>query len=169
MNEKIQAYIAQKQQEEAAKEQARREKIMRAAGLTHKIYSPHEQSSQEFPEYDYEQMRYYKEVCEEVSDEELALLEKYAQAEEEEDLEAGTMFSNIGGKIKGVAYTAFWVGAVVSILAGFLLLAAGDEMILVGLLVAGVGCLGSWLGSLFLYGFGELIAKTVQIEKNTRK
>ena len=45
------------------------------------------------------------------------------------------MFSNIGGKIKGVAYTAFWVGVVVSILAGILLLAAGDEMILVGLLV----------------------------------
>ena len=63
-----------------------------------------------------------------------------------------------------IPYFFSWV-----ILGGILMMAAGDEMILVGLLVAGVGCLGSWLSSLFLYGFGELIAKITQIEKNTRK
>ena len=40
---------------------------------------------------------------------------------------------------------------------------------LYGLLTAVLGALGSWVGSLFLYGFGELIDKATEIAANTQK
>ena len=169
MNVKVEAYPAKKQPEEEAQKQAHREKILKAAGLMTKEYSPHEQSSEEYPHYDYDEMRYYKQVFEPVTDEEFALLERYAAQEREETPEEGAMFANIGGKIKSVATVSFWLGTLASIFAGIIMLAAGDEWILIGLLTACLGSLGSWVGSLFLYGFGELIHKTTQIEKNTRK
>ena len=61
------------------------------------------------------------------------------------------------------------VGIVLSILAGIVMMAASEDLILIGLLVAVVGSLGSWIGSWFVYGFGELIETTKRIEKNTRK
>lgn len=169
MNVKVEAYLAEKEREQNAKQQAYRQKVLMAAGLATKEYSPHDQASQEYPIYDYEEMRYYRVVCDEVTDEEFALLERYAQEEKEETPEEGAMFANIGGKIKSVATAACWIGILISVFAGIILLAAGDEGILYGLLIAGVGSLGSWLGSLTLYGFGELIVKVTQIEKNTRK
>ena len=168
MNVKVEAYLADKQREELAKEQARRERILREAGFASKVYSPHEQASQEFPHYDYDEMRYYKLVFDEVTDEEFALLERYAQEEKAEE-EESTMFSNIGTKIQGVAQFFCWAGIALSILAGVIMMAMGEELALVGILTAVVGGIGSWIGSLFLYGFGELIVKATQIEKNTRK
>ena len=71
------------------------------------------------------------------------------------------MFDNIGGKIKGVAKVVTWLGIIGSCLAGFVMLVEGvdgDEMLaLYGILLAGLGSLFSWLGSLTLYGFGQLI------------
>jgi len=169
MNVKVEAYVADRQREEAARKQARREKILRNAGLAQKIYSPYEQASQEFPHYDHEEMRYYKLIFEEVTEEEFALLERYAAEEKEERPEEGNMFSNIGGKIKSVATAVCWIGIIASVLTGIVMLAQGDEGILFGFITAGLGALVSWVSSLFLYGFGELIVKVTQIEKNTRK
>ena len=169
MNEKVQAFVEKKKQEEEAGKLAYRLKIMKNAGLTRKEYAPDKEHEDAYPHYDYDEMRYYKLVCEDITDEEFALVESYVNRAPEEEEEESGMFSDIGGKIKSVATTVFWVGLLVSIFAGIIMMAMGDAMILLGLITAVVGGLGSWLGSLFLYGFGELIAKTVQIEKNTRR
>lgn len=169
MNVKVEAYLADQQRQEQGQQQAYRQKILEAAGLAQKVYSPHEQASQEFPHYDYEEMRYYKLVYEDVTDEEFEKIEAYAKEKPVAEEEAGAMFSNIGNKIQSVAQVFCWIGIAISVIAGIVLLGTDEGLILAGLLVATVGSLGSWIGSLFLYGFGELIVKITQIEKNTRK
>ena len=79
------------------------------------------------------------------------------------------MFANIGNKIKAVAVAVCWIGIIISLLAGVIMLGSGEDLILPGLLTAALGALGSWVSSLFLYGFGELIVKVTEIEKNMRK
>lgn len=65
------------------------------------------------------------------------------------------MFTNIGTKIKTTAKVFAWVGIILSVLAGVALtMSAG---FIGGILVAIVGSLLSWVGSLALYGFGELV------------
>ena len=39
----------------------------------------------------------------------------------------------------------------------------------IGVLLFGIVFLSSWVGSFFMYGFGELIDKTCEIERNTRR
>ena len=52
---------------------------------------------------------------------------------------------------------------------GIVMLASGGDIGSgVGLVVIIVGCLGSWIGSFFTYGFGELIEKTTEIAENTK-
>ncbi|MGN0776854.1 MAG: hypothetical protein ACI4MM_09295 [Candidatus Ventricola sp.] len=65
------------------------------------------------------------------------------------------MFTNIGTKIKTTAKVFAWVGIILSVLAGVALtMSAG---FIGGIWVAIVGSLLSWVGSLALYGFGELV------------
>ena len=77
------------------------------------------------------------------------------------------MFNNIGGKIKTVAATVAWIGIILSCLGGFILIVQGldydEELILYGLLAAGLGSLFSWLGSLTLYGLGQLIENSDEL------
>ena len=85
------------------------------------------------------------------------------------------MYSNIGGKIKGVAVAGCILGIIASLIVGILLISQSSyytQTAPMGLLVIIVGSLASWLGSFCLYGFGELIEKTgennealVKIEK----
>ena len=82
------------------------------------------------------------------------------------------MFKNVGAKIKTIAKVFFWIGFVGAIIGGIAIMAEGmmDEAValLLGLLVAGIGFMISWISSLFLYAFGELVEKTTAIERNTR-
>ncbi len=75
------------------------------------------------------------------------------------------MFYNIGSKIKSWAKTVCYAGIVISVIAGFMLLGTFEFL---GILVAVAGSLSSWVGSICLYGFGELIEKTTEIAENTR-
>lgn len=84
------------------------------------------------------------------------------------------MFTNIGSKIKTFSVVICWIGIAFSILIGLILMIAmmsvpegGIIGILVGIPVAIVGSLFSWIGSFVLYGYGELIEKVAQIEENT--
>lgn len=94
------------------------------------------------------------------------------------------MFDNIGGKIKGMAKFFCWVGIIISVIAGIFILIGGASinysfgvsgvpMYFVGLAVIAIGSLLSWLGSLTLYGFGELVenstycAEALKIQKGT--
>ena len=65
------------------------------------------------------------------------------------------MFDNIGGKIKTLALVSTIIGMVAFGIYGLALLFSGA--VLIGILVAGLGCLSAWIGSFLLYGFGELI------------
>lgn len=78
------------------------------------------------------------------------------------------MYDNIGGKIKALAKFIFIFQAIAMFITGIVLLAVDDDLIAVGLPLALVGPLLAWISSWLLYGFGELIEKTCQIERNTR-
>ncbi len=75
------------------------------------------------------------------------------------------MYDKIGKKIKGLAETLMYIGMGLSIFGGIILMCLDEKLTLTGLLVIGLGCLGAWLGNLLLYGFGELIDKTCDIEE----
>ena len=66
------------------------------------------------------------------------------------------MFDNIGGKIKGVAAAVTWIGIIFSCITGLVMLCE-EKTALAGFLIMIFGSLGSWLSSLTLYGFGQLI------------
>ena len=68
------------------------------------------------------------------------------------------MFNNIGGKIMTLAMVLCIIGMVASVLSGIMVIAA--EQVLGGIVTIAAGCVGSWLGSFCLYGFGELIEET---------
>ena len=78
------------------------------------------------------------------------------------------MYDNIGGKIKSLAKAVFIVEAIAAVIAGIALMASDDDMVPFGLLVMAVGPLVAWVSSWLLYGFGEIIDKLCDIERNTR-
>ena len=75
------------------------------------------------------------------------------------------MYNNVGAKIKKLADTLFTIGYVGFSLLGCVILVAGLSrgnvfLIVVSIATIGLGILFSWLSSLFMAGFGELIDKT---------
>ena len=83
------------------------------------------------------------------------------------------MFYNIGKKIKSLASILFWGGIIAHVIAAIIMIGIGvddheDELIVFGVILLFVGPLMSWINSFFIYGFGELIDKTCDIERNTR-
>ena len=76
------------------------------------------------------------------------------------------MYDNIGGKIKTLAMVQCFIGAVISIIIGFVLIM--EKAALLGLLVMVMGVVCSWILSFLIYGFGELVENTAQIARNTR-
>ena len=82
------------------------------------------------------------------------------------------MYENIGGKIKGLAIVVFAIMAILSVVAGVFMLFRDNGGFLIGILIAGTGILLSWVGTFFIYGFGQLIENTdilVYQTKNTSK
>lgn len=86
---------------------------------------------------------------------------------------AYSMFDDVGEKIKRVAEVFFWMGVVVCIIAAIVMFVMASEehgseqesLILMGLGYLILGPICCWIGSLFTYGFGELIDKTCDIER----
>ncbi len=89
------------------------------------------------------------------------------------------MFSNIGGKIKGLAKVIFIAGVILSIILGIVFIADNAKnseryynyitgyyytrtsinggMVALGIGLIFVGFLLSWVGTVVLYGFGQLV------------
>ena len=71
------------------------------------------------------------------------------------------MFNNIGGKIKGFAQIVCWLGIIGSIITGFVFIGIGSDsrhgggIVFLGILIAIVGPIASWIGSFLTYGFGQ--------------
>ena len=76
------------------------------------------------------------------------------------------MFENIGKKIKKLAQFYTGIGIVVSIILGIITATIDPEMGLFGLILVIVGSIASWLSSLVLYGFGQLVDNTDKIVTN---
>ena len=80
------------------------------------------------------------------------------------------MFARIGKKIKIVATVMFYVLAVASVIGGFYVifnfgsLVGTGNAILLGILIALLGCLIAWISSLMLYGYGELVDNSAIIK-----
>ena len=89
------------------------------------------------------------------------------------------LYGDIGKKIKWAAFVSFIVEAIAAVIVGLttpiILVTTVDDNILLfllglplGVLVAVIGVFVAWVSSWLMYGFGELIDKTCDIEKNTR-
>ena len=74
------------------------------------------------------------------------------------------MFDNIGEKIKTLAKVLCWIGIIASVVGAIALWAQNSRYyntIALGFGVLIGGAVGSWIGSFFMYGFGELIEETM--------
>ncbi len=86
------------------------------------------------------------------------------------------MFVDIGGKLKTLAKVIVWLGIIGAVIGGIVLIAKGSELrsgyetpfIIGGIALMIVGPLLSWIGSLFIYGFGELVERTCMIDARIR-
>lgn len=70
------------------------------------------------------------------------------------------MFDNIGGKLKTLAIITFWIGIIGSIVGAIALWSANSYYTPttgLGFVVLIAGCLLSYLSSMGLYAFGELV------------
>lgn len=80
------------------------------------------------------------------------------------------MFNNIGSKIKTLAQVVCWLGIVICVIVGIVLMAQDEETVGIGLVVMIFGSLFSWIGSFMTYGFGQLVENSdilVSQNKNT--
>ncbi len=76
------------------------------------------------------------------------------------------MFDKVSSKLKMVASIFVIIGSLASFISSIVLFTG--EKIAVGIVVLICGIFLSWVSALLIYGFGELIEKASQIEKNTR-
>ena len=73
------------------------------------------------------------------------------------------MFDRIGDKIKTLAVICCGLGMVLSVICAIVLWSGNsyrNPTVALGIGVLVGGCLASWVGSFFMYGFGELIEET---------
>lgn len=78
------------------------------------------------------------------------------------------MFSNIGGKIKNLATAICVLGMIATVITAIVLWAQHsryNDTIALGFGVLLGGCFASWVGSFFMYGFGQLIEDTALIRE----
>lgn len=81
------------------------------------------------------------------------------------------MFNNIGKKIQTLAKVICWVGIIFTVLLGAFCLYGGIntynyEMIANGIILIILGPLSSWISSLTLFGFGELVDSNKQMKED---
>jgi len=91
-------------------------------------------------------------------------------------------FKNVGRKIMMLAKIMMWVGIIFSLLFGLGVALAGQvtingevfgtgvgpASIILGIIIAFVGMVCSWLSNLVLYGFGTVVDNTKQIKDKIR-
>ena len=88
------------------------------------------------------------------------------------------MFKNAGRKIKGIAKTVFWLIVICVIIGALSLLGLGayveEGEYMAGFVLGAVfmlvfGILYAWLGTIMLYGYGELIDSNQRIANSVEK
>lgn len=91
-----------------------------------------------------------------------------ADAKDKADGFLDGLYENIGQKIKNWAKWIFIVEAIAAIIGSFVMLFT-DDLFAVGLLGIVIGPFIAWVSSWLLYGFGEIVEKSADNEKNTRE
>ena len=80
------------------------------------------------------------------------------------------MFDNIGQKIKTLAMVVCWIGIIGSTATGLVLIGRGidgpDVLVTSGVITVIFGPFLSWIGSFFMYGFGQLIDDTQKLREH---
>lgn len=71
----------------------------------------------------------------------------------------------IGDSITGLGNAVCIIGIAASIIIGALIISANSHLTLLGILIMGLGCLLSWLSTLLLRGFGQLVSDTAIIRQ----
>lgn len=79
------------------------------------------------------------------------------------------MFSNIGGKMQGLATAVTIIGIIAGIIAFISMAITDEDLIFSGLLTGVAIAFVSWIGSFALYGFGSLILSTQNTERIIRE
>ena len=74
------------------------------------------------------------------------------------------MFKNVGKKLKDVASAFYLVVFFMSIIAGVIMIATDEELILAGIGVIAGGVFGGYIISLIIAAFGELVCSAVESE-----
>lgn len=69
------------------------------------------------------------------------------------------MFKNVGAKIKIISKIIAWIGIVFCGIYGFVMLVSVEDMAFAGFMIMTVGSLCSYVFSLVLHGFGEIVEK----------
>ncbi len=76
------------------------------------------------------------------------------------------MYNNIGNALKSFAIAAFVIILIFSIILGIIFI---NESLLMCVIIIAAGIFVATSASMLLHGFGELIIKAQEIERNTRK
>ena len=79
------------------------------------------------------------------------------------------MFDNIGKKIKTLTKVVCWIGMILTLALGIVLVAVYSNNVAIGIPIMVGGPLLCWIGSFLMYGFGELVDRTMSIEEMMRK
>ena len=82
------------------------------------------------------------------------------------------MFNNIGKKLKTIAWVVLIIGFVATVVSVIPMMVDDwifEEMWPMVLLILLFGPVLSWLASIGVYAFGEVVEKLTKIEENTRK
>ena len=83
-------------------------------------------------------------------------------------LRLASIFGNIGGRIKSLAKTLLWVKFIVWLVVAIYFSISDTGFLSAGIIFFG-GLLVSWVSSLLLYGFGQLIDNsTHMVEQNNQ-
>ncbi len=78
------------------------------------------------------------------------------------------MYGNIGEKIKSLAKAAFLIGSIVPVILGIAIMTSDEEFVGFGFVVLILGPFLAWVSTWLLYGFGELVERVCDIERNLR-
>ena len=79
------------------------------------------------------------------------------------------MFNNIGKKIKALAALVTLGGIIASVVGGVSLMLSDSDYIVLGVAIIIAGSFVSWLGSIMVYGYGQLIDNTDKLVSINKK
>ncbi len=153
MNEKVQAFLDAKRQEELVKKQAEKDKLLVDLGLAEKQYSPSDKLEDEYPYYDSKNYKYYKIHPIHLTDEEFEEIKRYAGKKAN-----NASLSKIAtiNRIAAIFTVIAWITYIAGFFAGLAMIEVLEWFILLIWVAAFLS------GTMYL-GFAEMIKLLTQI------